>query len=234
MNKEILHWTIWLLMSLLKLGLLGQEQTKLTNRWEQDIIAFEAADSQNPPPEKPVVFVGSSSIRKWHLETYFPGEKFINRGFGGAKISDVVFYADRIITNYQPTAVVIYVGGNDIGARRAETRRSAESVYQDFKKLCTKIHAKNETTPILYISIKPSIKKQPFWPEMQKANAMIKMHAEKNPFVRYIDIVSLMLDEEGKLNPEWFLADGGHLSEKGYSGWSNKLRPILNSIPQTK
>jgi lysophospholipase L1-like esterase len=78
------------------------------------------------------------------------------------------------------------------------------------------------------------IKKQPFWPEMQKANAMIKMHAEKNPFVRYIDIVSLMLDEEGKLNPEWFIADGGHLSEKGYSGWSNKLRPILNSIPQTK
>lgn len=30
-----------------------------------EIAAFEAADRERPPPERPIVFVGSSSIRLW-------------------------------------------------------------------------------------------------------------------------------------------------------------------------
>jgi hypothetical protein len=34
-------------------------------RWEKDIQAFEAADKTNPPPKNAILFIGSSSIKRW-------------------------------------------------------------------------------------------------------------------------------------------------------------------------
>ena len=49
-------------------------------RWEQDIRAFEAADRASPPPRKAILFIGSSTIRKWEsLAQDFSGHKVLNR-----------------------------------------------------------------------------------------------------------------------------------------------------------
>jgi lysophospholipase L1-like esterase len=181
-----------------------------------------------------VVFVGSSSIKHWDLKTHFPNQNVINRGFGGAKTSDVVFYADRIITKYEPKAVVVYVGGNDIGARIKETRKSVETVFKDFKTLCAHIHAKQKHIPILIISIKPSIKKWQFWPKIQEVNKLIKMHTDKTPLVHYVDIVPLMLGKDGHPNTDLFIEDGGHLNETAYQAWATVLAPFLKPILQTQ
>ena len=221
--------TLFLTLCSLGLRAVGQD-AQSPNRWEKDVIAFEKADRHKPPPRNGIVFVGSSSIRLWNLEDSFPNYTCINRGFGGARTSDLVMYADRIITKYDPSAVVVYVGGADIGARRREVRKNAKIVYHDFLNLCARIHAKREDTPILYISIKPSIKKWEFWPEIQKANALIKMHADKTPFIQYLDIVPLMLGEDGLPNADLLVEDGGHLNEKGYRAWSKMLKPSLKSV----
>ena len=53
-------------------------------RWEKEIAAFETADRANPPAKGGIVFVGSSSIRKWtSLAADFPAYPVLNRGFGG-------------------------------------------------------------------------------------------------------------------------------------------------------
>src|SRR5262249_13139267 len=47
-------------------------------RWEKEIAAFEASDRTNPPPKGGIVFVGSSTIRRWtRLADDFPGHKVI-------------------------------------------------------------------------------------------------------------------------------------------------------------
>ena len=88
------------------------------SKWEAQIQAFEAADHQSAPPQNGVLFIGSSSIRKWNLETSFPGRKYINRGFGGSQIADSVHFADRIAIPYRPQVIVLYAGDNDIAAGR--------------------------------------------------------------------------------------------------------------------
>src|SRR4051812_15130658 len=85
--------------------------------FESEIRAFEAADRQSPPPSGVIVFVGSSSIRKWtSLSADFPGHTVLNRGFGGSQVADSVAYADRIVTPYAPPLVVMYAGSNDLHA----------------------------------------------------------------------------------------------------------------------
>ena len=60
------------------------------DRWEKDIAAFEAADKMTPPQKGGIVFVGSSTIRRWDTAAYFPDLKIINRGFGGSEMADAV------------------------------------------------------------------------------------------------------------------------------------------------
>ena len=85
-------------------------------QWEADIVAFEQADSVVRRRPGGVVFVGSSSIRLWSsLADDFPGVATINRGFGGSRVRDATWYADRIVMAYQPRAVVFYSGDAVVG-----------------------------------------------------------------------------------------------------------------------
>ena len=51
-----------------------------------EIAVFQHSDSINFPPKRAILFVGSSSFRKWtDGQDYFPGYMIINRGFGGSQ-----------------------------------------------------------------------------------------------------------------------------------------------------
>src|SRR5579862_3413333 len=65
--------------------------------WNSEIAAFEKAD-QASPPAGVIVFTGSSSIRKWTtLSADMQPLAVIDRGFGGSTISQVNFFARRIV-----------------------------------------------------------------------------------------------------------------------------------------
>src|SRR5262245_52424410 len=82
-----------------------------------EIAAFEAADRAQPPAERPIVFVGSSSIRLWDtLAADMAPLPVLNRGFGGSQLAHVVHFADRAVLRYRPRGVVLYCGGNDLDA----------------------------------------------------------------------------------------------------------------------
>lgn len=51
--------------------------------------------------EHPILFVGSSSIRKWDgLQIAFGSYNVINRGIGGAVFADITFYLKDIVFPY--------------------------------------------------------------------------------------------------------------------------------------
>ncbi len=96
-----------------------------------EIARFEANDSDHAPPEHPIVFVGSSSIRLWDsLQKDMAPFPVLNRGFGGSQLSHVLYNIDRVVIRYRPRAVVLYAGDNDLDHR---TGKTADDVVRDFR-----------------------------------------------------------------------------------------------------
>jgi len=192
------------------------------DRWKEEIRAFEALDSEQAPPRHGIVFIGSSSIRLWDLEEHFGDLPVVNRGFGGSQIADSVRYADRILLPLEPKVVVLYAGDNDIASGK-----SAKQVATDFVAFVAKVHEKLPETRIVFIAIKPSIKRWDMAGEMRRANLFIRQMTALNPKLEYVDIDAPMLGKDGEPRAELFAGDGLHLNAEGYRLWESLVRPFL-------
>jgi lysophospholipase L1-like esterase len=190
--------------------------------WESAIAAFEASDRTSPPPIGEIVFVGSSTIRLWDVDRYFPDLKIINRGFGGSQLSDAVRYAERIVTPYKPRIVVVYAGDNDIYAGA-----TSEQVVISFEQFVRIVRAKVPDVRIVFIGIKPSLDRWDVIERIRLANEMIRAYAGHDDNVAFVDVDQAMLGWDEKPRPELFVADGLHLTPAGYELWSALLRPLL-------
>ena len=199
------------------------------NRWEKQIAAFEAADRKTPPPKQAILFVGSSSIRGWKLNKYFPDLKTINRGFGGSQMSDSVRYANRIVTPHKPKIVVVYAGDNDIA-----DGKSPKQVADDYILLVDKIRTQLPHTHILFIAIKPSIRRWKLVDKMRKANQMIKEITKKDAQQGFIDIDKPMIGDDSLPRKELFAKDGLHLNHEGYVLWSKLTRDAIKIATASK
>jgi lysophospholipase L1-like esterase len=192
-------------------------------KWEKEISAFEAKDKENPPPKGGIVFVGSSSIRKWTtLAEDFPHHHVLNRGFGGSQIIDSVHFADRIVLPYEPRMVVLYAGGNDIHAGK-----SPEQVFADFQAFVEKVRAKLPKTVIACISIAGNPSR---WAEVEKVkalNAMIEGYIKDKPGLKFINVFPRMLGSDGQPRPEIFVEDRLHMNAEGYKLWTEIVGPYL-------
>ena len=191
-------------------------------KWEETIKEFELWDSKNTFPSDAVLFVGSSSIRLWPTRECFGEFAVLNRGFGGSQISDVNYFAERIVLRYEPKVIVFYAGDNDVAAGK-----NARRVFDDYKKFVKLVHKKLPGTRIIYIGIKPSRSRWSLWPVMNEANMMIKDFSGKNGRLFYLDSATPLLNSDGKPNVEFFLKDQLHLNDKGYDVWTIQLRPII-------
>ncbi|MCF6314194.1 MAG: GDSL-type esterase/lipase family protein [Verrucomicrobiales bacterium] len=189
-------------------------------RWESSIAAFEKADKKDPPPTNATLFVGSSSIRMWNLDPFFPDLKKINRGFGGSTIADSIHFFDRLIQPLHPSTIVLYAGDNDISRGL-----SATQVLADFKQLTAKVAKSLPGTSLIYIAIKPSISRKKLWPVMKEANALIAAYCEQLPTLYFADIATPMLEQN--LAPDLFKKDGLHLTDKGYDLWEKVIAPLI-------
>jgi lysophospholipase L1-like esterase len=192
--------------------------------WEAAIAEFEAADSISPPPAGEIVFVGSSSIRLWDVQKYFPGLTVVNRGFGGSRLSDAVRYAERIVIPYKPRIVVVYAGDNDIYGGAL-----AEQVAVDFEQFVRLLRAKLPEVRIVFIGIKPSLQRWGVIERMRAANELIRGFAEHDDNVAFVDVDHAMLGWDETPRRELFVADGLHLTAHGYELWSALLRPLLDA-----
>ena len=192
------------------------------NQWEKDIGSFEEWDSKNTFASNAVLFVGSSSIRLWATRECFPEFAVINRGFGGSQISDVNYYANRIVLPYKPKVIVFYAGDNDIAAGKNPKR-----VFDDFRKFVKLIHNHLPRTRIIFISVKPSLSRWSFWPSATEANLMVKELSDKNERLAFADVGKVLLGHDGRPNTKLYVKDKLHLNSKGYEAWTKLLRPMI-------
>ena len=202
-----------------------------TDRWESAIQKFEDSDKVSPPPQNAIVFIGASSIVRWNLKESFPelGAQAINRGFGGSLAADSTRYADRIVIPYTPRMVVFYAGDNDV-----EANHTPEQIAGDFAAFEQKVHKALPTTQIVFISIKPSIRRFPWIEQIKGANALVRQYCATHPHLTFVDIVPQMLGADGKPRKELLVEDGLHMTPAGYRIWNDALRPVLQVSPSSR
>ncbi|MEJ6982205.1 GDSL-type esterase/lipase family protein [Pedobacter sp. P351] len=191
------------------------------NFWD-DVQTIKKIDKIYKAPEHPVLFTGSSSIRKWdNLNLVFPKYNVLNRGIGGAIINDIIYYLDDLVFAYQPSQIVLYVGENDLPSA------SADTILSRTRLLYNKIRTKLPSVPLVYISIKPSPVRAQFVQKAAEANRLIKTFLAADKNVKFVDVYSAMLTKEGKTRPELFVGDMLHMNKKGYELWRKALKPYL-------
>lgn len=192
-------------------------------RWQKEILAFGKLDKQKAPPESPIVFTGSSSIRKWvSLEADFPELPVMNRGFGGSEMFDSFNYAPLTVIKYKPRRVVVYAGSNDIAAGKTPQR-----VLADFKAFVGKVHAALPECPITYISNAPNPSRWKLMAQMREANRLIEAYTKSDPRMQYINVYPHMLGADGLPKPDIFVSDQLHMNAKGYAIWKEVVGPYL-------
>ena len=193
-----------------------------SSKWANEIAAIEIRAATNPPPRDCILFVGSSSIRRWtSLAADFPGLPVVNHGFGGSHLADSVDFADRIIIPFQPRQVVIYAGGNDINSHV-----DPDIVFGDFVALVTKIHAALPQTRIAYIASAPNLQRWAQVEKVKRLNALATAYCKRHG-MDFINVFPLMLGPDGHPKPDIFVEDGLHMNEMGYAIWKDAVRPYL-------
>lgn len=203
-----------------KIGAKGPE------RWEETIKKFEAADAATPPPKGAVLLVGGSNARRWtDVSDYFPQQKVINRGFGGALLAEVLHFTDRIVIPYAPRVIVLNAGGNDLAAGK-----SPEDVRDAARAFVKKVRTALPNTRIVSISIPPVLRSAGA-PEslsaIRRTNALLAEVAREEPGVAFIDLFPAFAGADGKTRTELFVEDGTHFSAKGYAVVAGLIREKL-------
>ncbi len=191
-----------------------------------EINEFKRKDSIQHPPANAILFVGSSSFRKWtNVQSEFPGYPIINRGFGGSMLGDLIRYAPDIIFPYKPKQIVIYCGDNDLASSE---KMSAKKVYKRWVRLYDLIRKHLGSVDVVYVSIKPSPSREKLMPKMEEANDLIRDFIAKHSHVVFVDVYHLMLTPQGKPIEDLFLGDKLHMNEKGYHIWQQAILPYLD------
>lgn len=196
--------------------------------WENDIKKFEQFDKSEKYQGDAILFAGSSSVRLWtSLEKDMAPNHIIQRGYGGAKLSDFAAYASRIIDPHPCKAIVLFVANDITGS---DQDKKPEEVDALFKYVLKTIRHSHPLTPIFWIEITPTVSRWKVWPEIQKANTLIKNVCSKEKNTYFITTSFAFLNEKGLPKDELFRDDQLHLTEKGYAVWTGIIRKELDSI----
>jgi hypothetical protein len=196
--------------------------------WENDIQKFERLDKSERYSEDAILFAGSSSILLWStLEKDMAPYQVIQRGYGGARLSDFVVYAGRIFDPHPCKAIVIFVANDISGSDKDKSPQEVSRLFRNVLKTIRKTHPE---TPVFWIAITPTASRWKVWPEIEKANNLIKDICDKKTNAYFIRTDYSFLNESGKPNDELFRTDRLHLSDKGYAVWTEIIKKELNRI----
>jgi lysophospholipase L1-like esterase len=222
-SRSVLLRVTTLIIAMFAAASFGADSKSRTNRFEEDILAFEAADQKNPAPKGAILFVGDSLFALWKsIETDLPEYTVINRGFGGSQMSDLLYYTDRIVIPYKPRLIIVNEGGNDI-----HRGRMPEQMLADVRAFVEKVRAVLPDTRIAISSLTPSPAR---WSEAEiakHANRIIRDYVATQRNVVFIDLFDAYLGADGKPREELFVEDGLHYSAAAYRVRIRAMRGLL-------
>lgn len=197
--------------------------------FEDSMLAFEELDQNNTYPEDAILFTGSSSIRMWEtLEEDMIPYSVIQRGFGGSRMPDLLYYADRYIKPHSVRAMVLFVANDITGSEEHDI--SPQHLQSLFEEFILKVKGYNPDLMLFIVEVTPTNSRWHVWPENRAANYLIAQLADEHENVKFIPTQDLFLTAEGTPNDDLFLSDQLHLNEQGYEVWSKRIRSYMDPV----
>ena len=179
-----------------------------------------AALKPSAPGESRVVFFGDSITDIWHLDEYFPGKPYVNRGIGGQTTPQMLVRFRQDVIALQPKVVVILAGTNDIAGNTGPMR--LEDIEANYASLAELARAHN--IKVIYSSVLPvhnyTPRSQDFFAQRSpekilELNRWLKNYVTGHADCIYLDYFSAMVDDKGLMKKD--LADDGlHPNAAGF------------------
>jgi lysophospholipase L1-like esterase len=197
-------------------------QNNAANPFEKEILAYEQKDKTEKYDPASILFIGSSSFKLWkNIETDLAPLAIINRGFGGAKFTDLLYYTPRLAYPHSYRAVATFIANDITGS---SNDKKPEEVLIMFKQFVRLIRKHNKKAPIFYVAVTPTPLRWKVWPEIKKGNELIKEYCSGHTDLIFIETESPYLGENGEPKAEYFLADRLHQNTEGYAVWSKIIK----------
>ena len=212
-------------------NLLAPYREAALKRWEQDIRKLETKNARESHPTASVLFIGSSSIRRWNtiaedIAPYHP----IQRGYGGAKFTDVAVFANRLIHPHQYRALVVFVANDIRGKPDDHTLDQVEPLVR-YVVAVSRQHQPH--APVFLIEITPTSSRWSAWPKVRKLNARLREVALTTPHTYFLPTADHYLHPRDRVpRDELFVDDKLHLNRDGYQIWGNIIRQRLDTVLQ--
>ena len=192
--------------------------------WEKQIRALE----RRPAPAGAVVFSGSSTIRLWRrLAGDMAPLPVVQRGFGGAKVNDLIHYMDRLFAPLRPSMVVLYVGSNDLLDFGGNQPKTADQMHALYETLLCGLHDRLPDSKIAVLATFPSPLNAKRAELIRAVNDRVREIAEDKSWLVLIDGNAALQTPSGEPDRSLFLFDRVHLNKAGYAKWAQILRPRL-------
>ena len=194
-------------------------------QWEGEIALFDSLNLVEDVHAGTLLVTGSSSVRLWDsIHSDLAPYQVIQRGYGGAKLTDFNYYAERILMPGPYGAIVIFVA-NDISG--VESDKSPREVRDLFRELVKKLRKSNPGTPIFWVETTPTPSRWQVSPQARQANELIASYCDKNEDLHFIATFDHYLNPLGIPDSAFFRQDMLHLNRKGYRQWSEIIKSAL-------
>ena len=167
-----------------------------------------------------LLFIGDSLIEYFDWQERFPKNSVYNMGVAGETVEGL--YARLQVVYLQldtPDAIFIMSGINNLAM-------ADKKFITTYRKIVRGLKKQYKSPRIFVQSLLPVLFPWIANDEIRGINLQLKKIADAEK-VNYLDIYSLFLDPEGRTIADYLLEDGVHVSQKGYSVWSNEIEKHL-------
>ena len=194
-------------------------------QWEAEIHVLDSLNAAEIFDEETILVTGSSSVRMWDsIHVDMAPYRIIQRGYGGAKLSDYNHYAERIIKPQRFKAIVVFVA-NDIAG--GEEDRTPREMFLLYRALVEQIRERNHGTPVFWIETTPTPSRWHVYPQAREANLRISEYCDRNADLYFTGTCDAFLNSEGMPDSLYFRQDMLHLNRDGYKHWARIIKKSL-------
>ncbi|NOZ26077.1 MAG: GDSL family lipase [Nitrospirae bacterium] len=170
---------------------------------------------------KDILFLGHSLIEFFDWQKRFPGHRVAGLGVAGETVEGLLGRLGAITRKYRRADLVfIMTGTNNVAMEDFDFidsyRDIVVSLSEAYPEAVVHVHS---ILPIMIEWIADE--------DIRRVNRTIKEMAEDTGAV-YIDLYGLFTDARGRAVKEYFLEDGVHLSNEGYSVWTGFIESMVN------
>ena len=203
-------------------ALLERTEAQLRPPDRDNLRRYAQANATLPPPDpaqQRVLFYGDSITDGWHLEEYFIGKAYVNRGISGQITGEMLGRMMADVLNNKPAAMILLAGTNDLA--RNVPIDAIENNIAMISALAAQRGIKVVLSSILPVSDYHKAKnprnemtllRQPA--KILQINTWMEEYAKQNGFI-FCNYFTSLVDGSGFLQAE--LADDGlHPNASGY------------------